>query len=149
MPFVLRPASEADQNLIAHLEEVCMRDYATALWGQWLPQPADDFLADRHRIIVSGNVNAGCIETIIRADHLWLSKLYLLPSHQRRGLGAEVLREIIVEAGTLGLPLRLSVLTTNPAQAFYRREGLNVRTQDQERITFEMPHSGPVVAKKL
>jgi GNAT superfamily N-acetyltransferase len=122
---------------VAHLEEVCMRDYATALWGQWRPRPAEDFRAERHRIIVGDDTDVGCIETIIQADHLRLGKLYLLPDYRRRGWGAEILSRIVTEAHSLNLPLRLSVLTTNPAQAFYRREGLSLIAQDNERLTFE------------
>jgi ribosomal protein S18 acetylase RimI-like enzyme len=44
---------------------------------------------------------------------------------------------MVDEAAALGLPLRLSVLTTNPAQAFYRREGFREIKRDQERVRFE------------
>jgi len=147
MAVVLRQAVSTDQRLVAYLEEVCMRDYAVALWGQWRPRPAENFLADRHRIIVSDDTDIGCVETVRHDDHLWLGKLYLLPSHQRKGLGAEVLHEMILEARGFGLPLRLSVLTTNPAQAFYRREGLVARSNDQERIIFETDPPVHFVAK--
>jgi len=133
----LRQALETDQAFVAHLEEVCMRAYATALWGEWRPRPAEDFRADHHRIIVIDATDIGCIETVFQTDHLRLGKLYLLPAYQRRGWGAEILRRVIAEAASLNLPLRLNVLTTNPAQAFYRREGLSLIAQDKERLTFE------------
>lgn len=37
------------------------------------------------------------------------------------------------EARAIGLPLRLSVLTTNPAVAFYQREGLRIYDETAER----------------
>ena len=132
----LRPATTDDRLFIERLEEVCMRDYAIALWGGWRPDP-DGFAPDRQRIIVFDGMDAGCVETEVRPDHVWLDKFYLLPSHQRRGIGAAVLHTLIGEAKSLALPLRLSVLTTNPAQAFYRREGLQELSRDAERIRFE------------
>lgn len=135
--LTLRPASDQDSSLVDHLEEVCMRDYATALWGQWLPRPEGPFPADQHRIIVHSGIDVGCVETIRQPDHLWLNKFYLLPAYQRRGIGAIILKRMVDEAAALGLPLRLSVLTTNPAQAFYRREGFREIKRDQERVRFE------------
>ena len=138
--ITLRQATDSDQLFVGHLEEVCMRGYAVALWGEWRPRPPEDFAADRHRIVVCNSFDAGCIEITLHADHLWLDKLYLLPSFQRQGIGAVVLRQIVAEAKHFGLPLRLSVLTTNPAQAFYRRQGLQVRERNAEKIVFEADH---------
>ncbi len=136
----LRQAKDADQPFDGHLEEVCMRAYAVALWGEWRPEPPEASVAGRHGIVVCNGLDAGCIETTLHVDHLFLDKLYLLPSFQRRGVGAVVLRQVVAEAKHFGVPLRLSVLTTNPAQAFYRREGLQVRERNAERSVFEANH---------
>lgn len=116
-----------------------MRDYAVALWGIWRPNRDAYFSASRHRIIVSHECDVGCVEVTLQPDHVWLDRLYLLPQFQRRSIGAVVLRGLVIEAHSFGLPLRLSVLTTNPAQAFYRREGMEERQRDAERILFEAP----------
>ena len=36
---------------------------------------------------------------------------------------------VVAEAAEHGLPVRLSVLTTNPALAFYRRRGFHITTR--------------------
>ena len=125
-----------------------MRAYAVALWGEWRPDPPESFVADRHRIIVCDGLDAGCIETTRHVDHLWLDKLYLLPSFQRQGVSTVVLRQIIAQAKHSGVPLRLSVLVTNPAQAFYRREGLQVRERNAEKVVFEANHGCEEVTSK-
>ncbi|WP_161807854.1 hypothetical protein [Ensifer adhaerens] len=43
------------------------------------------------------------------------------------------LRQVLSEAVALDLPVRLSVLATNPAVAFYRREGLRIQEETPER----------------
>ncbi len=111
-----------------------MRDYAVALWGAWRPSPAEKLVLQSHRIIIDKGEDVGCVATVRDADHIWIDRLYIAPSHQRRGLGGAVLRMVIAEAAASNLPVRLSVLTTNPAIAFYIREGLRVYEETRERI---------------
>lgn len=111
-----------------------MREYAVALWGAWRPRPEQEGALDGTRIIVDDGEDAGCVATTRHADHIWIDRLYIAPSHQRRGLGAAILRMVISEGAASSLPVRLSVLTTNPAVAFYIREGLHVYEQTPERI---------------
>lgn len=128
-----RAAVPGDEPYLHWLEEACMRDYAVALWGSWRPRPADALILDEHRLIVADGEDAGCVSVTLRADHLWVNKLYVAPAYQKRGYGAFALRQVLGEAGAIGLPVRLSVLTTNPAVAFYRREGLVIYEETAER----------------
>ncbi|OCO98207.1 MULTISPECIES: GNAT family N-acetyltransferase [unclassified Ensifer] len=130
---LLRPALSGDEPYLDWLEEACMRDYAVALWGNWRPRPADALILDEHRIIVAGEEDVGCVSVTRREDHVWVNKLYVAPGHQKCGYGAIALRQVLGEARAIGLPLRLSVLTTNPAVAFYRREGLVIYEETAER----------------
>jgi ribosomal protein S18 acetylase RimI-like enzyme len=53
-----------------------------------------------------------------------LISLYLLPEHQRRGIGRELVRRVarsLIEIGYQGMLVR--VLTANPARLFYERLG--------------------------
>ena len=129
----LRLAIAGDETYLHWLEEACMRDYAIALWGSWRPRPADALILDEHRIIVAEEEDVGCVSVTRRDDHVWVNKLYVAPIHQKRGYGAITLRQVLGEARAVGLPLRLSVLTTNPAVAFYRREGLVIYEETAER----------------
>lgn len=129
----LRAAAPGDEPYLHWLEEACMRDYAVALWGSWRPRPADALILDEHRLIVADGEDAGCVSVTLRADHLWVNKLYVAPAYQKRGYGAFALRQVLGEAAAIGPPLRLSVLTTNPAVAFYRREGLVIYEETAER----------------
>jgi GNAT superfamily N-acetyltransferase len=134
MQIVLRAAEERDKPFLRWLEEACMRDYAIALWGVWRPRPEEEGALNGVRIIVADGEDAGCVATTLHADHIWINRLYIAPAHQRRGLGAAILQMVISEGAALSLPVRLSVLTTNPAVAFYIREGLRVYEQTPERI---------------
>ncbi len=79
--------------------------------------------------MVADGRDAGCVNSLPQ----WLDELYIAPSFQSRGLGSRVLRLILLEAATERLPIRMSVLTTNPALAFYRRHGFRVDRETKER----------------
>ena len=134
MPIELRSATASDAEYLLRLEETCMRGYAEALWGTWNPgKTAEAFDATNHRLIERDGVVVGCIAEIWHPDHLFIDKLYIDAPFQGHGTGAFVLRMRVREAAARGLPTKLSVLTTNPADAFYRREGFEVETETLER----------------
>jgi hypothetical protein len=49
------------------------------------------------------------------------------------GIGSAALRMILAEAAGKGVPVRLSVLATNPALDFYLRHGLRIGEETPER----------------
>ena len=110
-----------------------MREYAVALWGAWRPRPPDRQTLDGCRIIVEGEKSIGCMTAIVHPDHIWIDQLYISPKFQRNGIGSEALRMVISEANGLRVPVRLSVIRTNPALDFYLRHGLRIQEETPER----------------
>ncbi|MCW6512081.1 GNAT family N-acetyltransferase [Lichenifustis flavocetrariae] len=141
----MRPALENDKPYLVWLEEACMREYAVALWGEWPPELGVRTTVAGCRIIMVDGKTAGCVTTEALVDHLWLDELFIAPTFQRLGVGSHILKQVVSEAKRVSLPLRLSVLTTNPAIAFYLRHGLRVRERTAERIylTSELPVRRP------
>ena len=69
----------------------------------------------------------------VREGKDWtLLQIQLAPEHQGRGIGAQLICELLLEAQQHGAALRLSVLRTNPALQLYQRLGF--------RVTGETPH---------
>jgi GNAT superfamily N-acetyltransferase len=68
-----------------------------------------------------------------------LTQMYLLPSHQNRGIGTSLIRKLALEAKESGRPLRLRVLSVNPARRLYEREGFRVTSVTPERVFMELP----------
>lgn len=58
-----------------------------------------------------------------RDEEIRIVDIALLPSHRRRGIGAELLREVQDEAQERGVPLRIHVERENPAMSLYLRLG--------------------------
>ena len=128
-----RPAIDADKPFLSWLEEVCMREYSVALWGVWRPRPTDEQAPDGCHIIVEGEENVGCVTALARPDHVWIDQLYIAPKFQRRGIGSMALRMVLMQAAATRLPVRLSVIATNPALRFYLSHGLRIQEETSER----------------
>ena len=137
----LVPASKSDATFLADLEAEVMRDHATALWGHFRPAEVSAFDLASTQIIQMADRRIGYVTVESNADHMRLSKLYLTPAAQGKGIGAKVLATVRDAADKAGLPLRLSVLTPNQrAVSFYLRQGLRVSETTAERVFL---HSSP------
>jgi GNAT superfamily N-acetyltransferase len=132
----LRQAIRADAAFFLKTEEACMRGYAEALWGEWRPSATvESFDPSGMRVILADEAPAGILRTQMSPDALVVRTLYVAPERQNRGVGAWALRTAIAEARRAGLPVRLTVLTTNPARRFYEREGFVLEGATPERWT--------------
>lgn len=61
---------------------------------------------------------------VLRADdEMHVIDIALLPPYRRQGIGGDILRSLIAEAGTTGLPVRIHVEKQNPALRLYERLG--------------------------
>lgn len=130
----LRQATRSDAPYILWLEEVCMKAYAVALWGTWRPSSSLEAVAvSRHQIIELAAKRIGCVAVDVTKDFVELKRLFIGPELQNRGIGADVLGRIREIARAEGVPVRLSVLTTNPALRFYLRHGFHIIGETPER----------------
>jgi ribosomal protein S18 acetylase RimI-like enzyme len=70
-------------------------------------------------------VPAGCIFCEARAGHVYLSRLAVLPSYRRRGLGHALIEHVEARARTLGISrVRLGVrISLVEQRAYYERLG--------------------------
>lgn len=85
---------------------------------EW-PQASDE-------IVLVGGLPVGRRLTDRGAGGLRLVDIALLPDQRGRGLGAALVRELLVEADRTGQSLSLQVQAGNPAQRLYERLGLRV-----------------------
>ena len=130
----LKDARSSDGPFVLWLEEVSMKEHATALWGEWRPSSTLEALdLSNHQIIEYRGAKVGCVALKWSHDCLFLARLFLDPDARNRGIGAHVLRFVVRLAADRRMPVRLSVLKTNPAINFYLREGFAVVGETTER----------------
>jgi ribosomal protein S18 acetylase RimI-like enzyme len=84
-----------------------------------------------------GDEPVGLVAIDERADEIELSEFYIKPSMHGRGIGGEVLAEVLQRARERGMPVRLRVLKWNPAQDLYRRHGFRVTGESEDHLYME------------
>jgi GNAT superfamily N-acetyltransferase len=120
----LRPATGNDAAFALRVTESCMRVYAEQAWGSWDGRADFDLAFDQ--VIQFAKRDIGLIGVERSPDCWFLDKLYLLPAYQNQGFGSHLLQQLIDDASTAHVVLRLTVLQVNPARRLYERHGFIV-----------------------
>jgi len=134
-PITLRPADGSDAEAVRDLVRAAYAKWIPVIGREPKPMGADYGKAiDEHDVLLacSGTTLAGIIETMLRADHLWIENIAVLPVLQGRGIGRMLLDAAEHRARRAGLPeVRL---LTNAAfsdnVALYRRRGFEVTKEE-------------------
>jgi ribosomal protein S18 acetylase RimI-like enzyme len=74
----------------------------------------------------ANNLAVGFIMAPIKDGARWIHTICIVPEHQRKGIGTEVLRRAVAQAKEQKMSLYLSVLKVNPARRLYERLGFRV-----------------------
>ena len=124
-----RPAGDGDRAAIVDCFLRAMRESLTARYGRWdeareRARFEDALDLDRTTIVEAGGADVGFV-MIAEAPHLLqIHTIALLPEHQGRGIGSEVVRDLVAIGRQTGRDVVLSVLKTNPrAERCYARLG--------------------------
>lgn len=125
--LILRPATQEDEEFCYLVLKTTMRGYVDQIWGwdeAWQRTYfASKFDPAQNQVIVLDGIDVGVFSVEEREDELFISRLYILPAYQRRGIGTYLLKSVIDKGQALGLPVRLQVLVNNPARQLYERLG--------------------------
>ncbi|WP_026924967.1 GNAT family N-acetyltransferase [Glycomyces arizonensis] len=150
----LRPTASADSECCFELHKAAMGAYVTAIWG-WDEELQRDYHAraftpGQWQIITVGGAQAGILDVEHRATEIYLRRISIHPDYQGRGIGSQLIRDLLRQAREQGQDLILDVLVVNQrAQALYRRLGLHEVTRHGEndikiRMSTAPSHPGPI-----
>lgn len=123
-----------------------LRPYIEALWG-WddaaqKEQFSEHFVIADVSIIQCEGQDAGYLKVEEAQGHIYLAGIYLSSTHRRRGIGTEVITDLITRSRGAGKPLRLRVLRPNPSQHLYARLGFKVVDTTDTHIFMELNTRG-------
>jgi ribosomal protein S18 acetylase RimI-like enzyme len=143
MNVELHQATANDVKFFWDVFRASMKDYITQTRGEWNEQREEaQFRNQLHlsavQVIRSKNLEVGFVMAPIKDNARWIHTICIVPEHQNKGIGAEVVRSIIADAETQNMPLYLSVLKVNPARRLYERLGFAVieETEHHFRMKF-------------
>ena len=136
----LRPAQASDEQFLFDLYS-STRSEEIAVWG-WSREQQEMFLklqftaqqrhyeiafaGAEHRIIFMEELAIGRILVFRAEREIRLVDIALLPDYRGRGIGAFLIKELIEEAESKGVPLTLHVEKHNRAARLYDRLGFSV-----------------------
>jgi ribosomal protein S18 acetylase RimI-like enzyme len=86
------------------------------------------------RILMMDDTDVGWIQTIKRADELFLAQLFVDGPFQGQGIGTRAMNQLIAEAEMTGKAVCLGVAKINPALRLYERLGFRVTDEDERKF---------------
>jgi GNAT superfamily N-acetyltransferase len=135
-------STRADGDFAYEVLERTMRSYAVATYGHWVEHPtrstiAAEAAAGKLEIILLRKTRVGILHVELVPEHVFLKKLFILPEHQRAGIGGHLLQSVLQRARAAQLPVRLRVLRVNPAMSLYEKHGFRVVEQTTQAYFME------------
>jgi ribosomal protein S18 acetylase RimI-like enzyme len=130
MKVKLRAATPADAEFLYDLLRTTMRDYVEQTWSwdeDWQRTYFDmHYDPAQNQVVALNGQDIGVIAAERREGGIHLSSIYILPEYQGRGIGTQLINDLLAEAFRQGLPVSLRVLKINPARRLYERLGFVV-----------------------
>jgi ribosomal protein S18 acetylase RimI-like enzyme len=138
--ITLRRATADDLEFLFTLLEAALGPYVEQTYGPWREddQRRRFFATTRpetHEVVELGGRSIGCLKVERQTEQIKLQRVFLLPEHQSRGIGERLVRDLLDEARSAELPVRLRVFKVNQrAQRFYRRLGFSVTGETDTHV---------------
>ena len=128
--IALRPARPVDYDFALALYVETIKPYTIAYmaWDAAVETArfARLWMPANTRIIMRNGADIGWLAASERASDIFLQQIYIVPAHQRRGIGTEVMQLLLTQWNAAGKPIVLAVLKNNPARRLYERLGFAV-----------------------
>ena len=148
--LALAPADEDDFDALLSLRMAAMRESLQRL-GRFDPQRARErlgraFEPAHTRHILLGGERVGFVVLLPMPGacppHLVLDHLYIAPQAQRQGVGSWVMAQVLGEADSRSLPLRVTALRLSDANRFYQRHGFELQHETEWDLHYLRPARG-------
>ena len=143
MDYLLRPASDTDKQWLNSLRRDAYRDLFVATWGRWdearhLRHFAKSWQAGHISVILVDAAPVGMIQ-LLESDHeIEIAEIQILPDRQNRGLGSQVLKDLMALASEQSKRVSLYLgLKNRRAFRFYQRLGFKEVGRSDTHIFME------------
>lgn len=125
--FSLRKGEAKDQSWLFELYRLTLGPAIELTWGWDEGFQQENFnlhlAAEKFEILMIEHNNIGGFVLEEHEDHLWLEMLLIHPGYQRKGIGAQIMKQLQRESVAKNKVLKLSVIKANPVRQFYLKLG--------------------------
>jgi ribosomal protein S18 acetylase RimI-like enzyme len=125
MGYSLRSANISDVEFLFQLRIKTMKPFFKDTFG-WNDTKEREKAVDElnnTQIVIFDKKEIGVIKVLLKSNELHLHQIQILPEFQRKGFGAELIRQIIINSDDLQIPITLFVVKNTPAKRLYDRFG--------------------------
>lgn len=127
--LIYRKALETDIGYLLQLRKETMEEHLTN--SGILPNEEDQllrikYLFNQAKIVVLNNQNAGLLKLDESENRIEIVQIQIDPKFQKRGLGQQIIKEVLKNAVAENKEVFLSVLKVNPAKELYERLGFKI-----------------------
>ena len=134
---VLRPARPEDFDYCARLYFEGMKNTIKELTPDMDGQIAgfrQRWEVTQVRIVTLDQADIGWLQSFVKDDALFLGQLFVDRTLRGRGIGTQLVKDLIEEASRAGWGVTLGVVKTNPALRLYERLGFRTTHQDERKF---------------
>jgi ribosomal protein S18 acetylase RimI-like enzyme len=127
-----REAQPEDEDFLYELHKAAMQQYITAAWGSWDESDQREqfhqcYRPDEMQVIQLDGSDVGVIHLQERTEEIFMVGIEVLPEFQNKGIGSQIIRQVMQKARQSSKPVALQVLKVNlAARALYQRLGFGV-----------------------
>ena len=137
-----RPAIATDTEFACLVHHRAYRDVVTRQYGAWPEDKQDEFFAiswseAAHEIILCNDVPCGYVCVEDGSGELYLREFVVDPESQGKGIGTEILRQVIERARAHQVSVRLKTHRVNRAVSLYLRLGFREYARTESHILME------------
>ena len=139
MVLTRRPVTLADFDATLAIKKEALGQYIAQVWG-WDDEIQRQYHQSHYHpgnivLLLCDGQSAGFLETADIPDSLSIINLLLLPKFQSRGIGTQVLKQLLQQAATAGQVVYLEVLKVNiRAYNLYHRLGFVIRDTSELKV---------------
>lgn len=141
--YKLRPYTKSDFEFVYQTKINAFKCYVEKFWGAWIEGKQRSFfmdfinkVQDSLLIIEHKGIPIGIYHgNIIGQDTYEIGNIILLPDYQGKGIGTDILLNVIKKYSNL--KIHLQVFRTNPAVALYKRLGFVITDETRTHHIME------------
>jgi ribosomal protein S18 acetylase RimI-like enzyme len=131
MTYKLIRAVTGDSELIFDIKKRSIKPYVEKMFG-WDEEWQREFVYKNYKpqnieFIIAEDHCVGLLEVLEDSNEIFLKNILIVNEYQGKGIGTDILKQLIERAEASQKPIRLEVLAVNVrAEAFYKRLGFEV-----------------------
>lgn len=143
MSYIYRNATNEDKDDIYKVYREVMGGYITSIWGWDEAWQKNDFSshykADGITLVYKANELVGYSQIEEQDDLLYMRMLAILPNHQKKGIGRQLLESFVAKGKYHSKYLSLEVFKINTkAREFYEYQGFIVVDETTNSFAMEL-----------